>query len=140
MNMSGFQPELRKLLDAQADFNADNVVVVVDRANVTPEPTEAVWEYVVPFHLEGGTSGGVIPFTGVIGAGIADTSTAGTAAVSSVTPAVVNGVGSVTISGGADAWLATETATLTLTYTKTRSGTVTDTFVVTFTAPEEEEE
>ena len=73
MNMSGFQPELRKLLDAQADFNADNVVVVIDRANVTPEPTEAVWEYVVPFHLEGGTSGGVIPFTGVIGAGIADT-------------------------------------------------------------------
>lgn len=134
MNMSGFQPELRKILDAQADFNADNVVVVVDRANVTPAPTSAIWSYVVPFHLEGGTSGEIIPFTGTIGAGVADTSSAGTAAVSSATPSVVNGVGSVTISGDAAAWLDTETATLTLTYTKTRTGTVTDTFVVTFTA------
>jgi len=111
----------------------DDVLVVVERANVTPEPTAAVWSYVVPFHLET-TAGEIVPFNGTIGAGAGDTSSAGTAAVSSATPAVVNGRGTVTLSGDEAAWLNTETATLTLTHTNLRGGTDTDTFVVTFTA------
>lgn len=111
----------------------DDVVVSIERANVAPAPTAAVWSYVVPFHLET-TAGETIPFNGTIAATVADTSTAGTAAVSTATPAVVNGRGTVTLSGDAAAWLDTETATLTLTHTNLRGGTDTDTFVVTFTA------
>lgn len=133
MNLQGIAPKARDIIEANADFAADNVTVVVGRANVTPAPTTAAWSYEVPFTLVGGTSGKVIPFTGTIGASVADTSTAGTAAIDDSTPSVVNGSGTVTISGDAEAWLATETATLTLTYTKTRTGTATDTFVVTFT-------
>jgi hypothetical protein len=133
MNKDGLQPKLREILEAQAVFNAGGAVVVIGIANVTPAPTAAAWDYVVPFRLE--TSGGlVIPYTGTIGAGAANTSSAGTASVSTATPAVVDGVGDVTFSGDAEAWLDTETATLTLTFTDPYGTAKTDTFVVTFTA------
>lgn len=134
-NLEGLPPKDVELWQAQADFNADAVLVVVDRPNVTPAPTSAVWSYIVPFRLVGENSGLTIPYTGVIGAGAADTSSAGTAAVDDASPAVVMGKGTVTFSGDAAAWLNTETATLTLTYTNLRGGTDTDTFVVTFTTP-----
>lgn len=124
-----------ELWKAQADYNADAVLVQVDRANVTPAPTAAIWSYVVPFSLVGENSGLVIPYTGVIAASVGDTSSAGTAAIDDATPAVTLGRGTVTISGDAQAWLNAETATLTLTYTNLRGGTDTDTFVVTFTTP-----
>lgn len=111
----------------------DDVVVVIERANVTPAPTAAKWSYVVPFHLET-TAGETIPFNGTIGAAVATTSVAGTPAVSSATPSVVNGRGTVTVSGNAAAWLDTEAVTLTLTHTNLRGGSDTDTFTVTFTA------
>lgn len=133
--LSGLPRRDVELWKAQAEYNADSVVVVVDRANVTPAPTSAIWSYVVPFHLAGSVSGYTIPYTGTIGAGIADTSSAGTAAIDDATPAVVMGKGQVTVSGDAAAWLNSETATLTLTYTNLRGGTTTDTFVVTFTTP-----
>lgn len=132
--LSGLAPRDVELWKAQADYNADKVLVVVERANVTPAPTAAAWSYEVPFSLVGEVSGYVIPYNGTIGAAAADTSSAGTAAVSSATPTVTMGRGTVTLSGNAQAWLDTETATLTLTYTNLRGGTATDTFVVTFTA------
>ena len=133
--LAGLPPRDVELWKAQADYNADAVLVQVDRANVTPAPTSAAWSYVVPFSLVGENTGYVIPYTGTIGAGIADTSSAGTASIDDATPAVVMGRGTVTVSGDAQAWLNTETATLTLTYTNLRGGTDTDTFVVTFTTP-----
>jgi len=132
--LNGLPARAQELWKAQADMNADAVLVVIDRANVAPAPTAAVWSYTVPFYLVGENSGYVIPYTGVIAAGAADTSTAGTAAVDDASPAVTMGKGSVVFSGDAAAWLDTETATLTLTYTNFRGGTDTDTFVVTFTA------
>jgi len=132
--LAGLPPRDVELWKAQADFNADKVLVVIDRANVAPAPTAAAWSYVVPFKLIGEVCGNVLPYTGTIGAGAADTSSAGTASVSTATPTVTMGSGSVTISGDAASWLNTETATLTLTYTNLRGGTDTDTFVVTFTS------
>lgn len=133
---NGASPDLKDYLAGLAEGFGDSVSVVIKRANVTPAPTAAAWSYVVPFELIGTVSGKVIPFTGNIAAGIADTSSAGTASIDDATPAVVDGRGSVTVSGDAAAWLDTETATLTLTYTLIRgSSTATDTFIVTFTAP-----
>ena len=132
-NLAGLPPKDVELWKAQADFNSDSVLVVVERANVTPAPTSAIWSYEIPFKLVGENSGLVIPFTGNIAASVADTSTAGTAAIDDTTPAVVMGKGKITISGDAAAWLNTETATATITYTYLRGGTDTDTFVVTFT-------
>ena len=133
--LSGLHPRDVELWKAQGDFNADSVVVVVDRANVTPAPTSSAWSYVVPFHLAGEISGYTIPYTGTIAAGITDTSTSGTASIDDGTPDVVMGKGQVTVSGDAQAWLNGEKATLTLTYTNLRGATDTDTFVVTFTTP-----
>ena len=130
--LRGVQPQLRKRLESQAKFNAEDIAVVVIPANVAPEPTAAVWSYLVKFEIQA-ADGTVQPYTGTIGAGAGDTSSAGTAAVSTATPAVVNGKGEVTLSGDAAAWLNTETATLTLTYTTAYGNAKTDTFVVTFT-------
>lgn len=132
--LNGLPPRDVELWQAQAEMNADSVVVVVDRANVAPAPRATAWSYTVPFHLAGEISGLTIPFTGVVGAGIADTSSAGTATIDDSTPSVIMGKGQVVVSGDAASWLNTETATLTITYTNFRGGTDTDTFVVTFTA------
>lgn len=131
--MSGLSPELREQLNAQAKFNAEDITIVIGRANVTPAPTAAVWSYAVPFTMET-AAGEVIPYTGNIVAAASNTSSAGTAAVSDTSPAMEMGYGTVTLSGDEAAWLDTETATLTLTYTTAYGNDKTDTFVVTFTA------
>lgn len=133
IDLQGVQPEVAAFIKAQAKFNAEDIAIVVKRANVTPAPTAAIWSYAVPFEMQT-AAGEIIPYTGNIVAGAGDTSTAGTAAVSDASPALVLGVGTVTLSGDAAAWLATETATLTLTYTTAYGNDKTDTFVVTFTA------
>lgn len=132
-NLTKFQNDLRTYMDAMGDLLADDVSVVCMPANVTPAPTSAAWSYVVPFEIRSERTGTVLPINGTIGAGAGDTSTAGTASVSSATPKVYMGRGSVTLSGDAAAWLNTETATLTITYTNLRGGTDVDTFVTTFT-------
>ena len=132
-NLQGLSPQNRGLWEAQAKFNAEDIVIVVGIANVTPAPTAAIWSYLVPFEMQT-AAGEIIPFTGNIVAGAGDTSTAGTAAVDDASPAMVLGRGSVTLSGDAAAWLDTETATLTLTYTTAYANDKTDTFVVTFSA------
>ena len=113
----------------------DDVVVVIERANVTPAPTAAVWSYVVPFHLETAT-GETVPFNGTIAATAAEsTSGGGTADPTDATTSVVNGRGTVTFAGTEATWANENTATLTLTHTNLRGGTDADTFVVTFTTP-----
>lgn len=133
--MAGIAPRIREIFTGMSELFADKVLVVVDRANITPAPTAAAWSYSVPFRLVGETSGLVLPYTGTIGASAGDTSTAGTASVPAATVAVVNGSGVATLEGDAADWLNSETATLTLTYTNLRGSTDTDTFVVTFTTP-----
>jgi len=129
----GIEPKQRDLDDAMSRMvSQDDVLVVIERANVAPVPTSAIWSYSVPFHLET-TLGQMVPYTGTIGAAAGEVSTAGTAAVDTATPAVVNGQGISVLSGDAAAWDNLETATLTLTHTNLRAGTDTDTFVVTFT-------
>jgi len=129
----GIKPQLRKWMEAQAKFNAEDIAIVVLRSDVTPAPTSAVWSYTVKFEMQT-AAGEIIPYTGNIAAAASNTSTDGTAAVDDATPAMVNGQGTVTLSGDAEPWLDTETATLTLTYTTAYGNDKTDTFVVTFTA------
>lgn len=133
MNLQGIAPKHREIINAQGKFNAGDITIIISLANVAPAPTAAVWSYIVPFELKTAI-GELIPYTGNIVAAASNTSTAGTAAVSDASPAVVLGKGSVTLSGDAAAWLDTETATLTLTYTDAYATAHTDTFVVTFTA------
>ena len=132
---AGIPPKQREYDQAMSKMvSNDDVVVVVERANVTPAPTNAIWSYVVPFHLET-TAGELIPFNGTIAATAAEsTSGGGTADPNTATPAVVNGRGVVTFAGTAATWANADTATLTLTHTNLRGGTDADTFVVTFTA------
>ena len=85
------------------------------------------------------TAGGIVQ-TGLSGTfttsvSIADDSTAGTASIASTTLTIVNGVGSIVVSGDEAAWLATETDTLTIAELTIRNATVaTKTSVETFTA------
>jgi len=66
---------------------------------------------------------------------VADTSTAGTATVGSANLVFVNGKATVTLSGNAAAWLATETATVTIANLTVNGSTVTGgTSVLTITA------
>lgn len=133
-NLTKQNEDMRDFIEGVGDLLADDVAVVCMPANVTPAPTSAVWTYTVPFEIRSARTGKVLPINGTIGAAAGDTSTAGTAAVSSATPAVYLGRGTVNLTGDAQAWLDTETATLTLTWTNFRGGTDVDTFVVTFTA------
>ena len=132
-NLTLQNEDLQEFMVAVGDLVADKVTVVAMPADVAPAPTAAVWSYTVPFEIRSSVTGSVLPCGGNVAATVGDTSTAGTAAVSTATPTVKMGRGSVVLSGDAAAWLNTETATLTLTYTNTRGGTATDTFVVTFT-------
>lgn len=132
--LNGLPPRDVELWRAQSEFNADKVLVVVDRANVTPAPTSAAWSYKVPFRLVGEISGLTLPYTGTVGVAASDTSSAGTASVPAATVDVVLGRGVATLAGDAAAWLNTEEAVLTITYTNLRGGTDTDTWKTTFTS------
>lgn len=134
-NFTKFQYDLQRFMEGVGDLLADDVSVVVMPANVTPAPTSSAWSYTVPFEIRSARTGELLPINGTIGAAAGDTSTAGTASVSSATPTVFMGRGTVDLEGDAQAWLNSETATLTLTYTNLRGGTDTDQFLVTFTTP-----
>lgn len=132
--LGGIPPKQREYdMGMSKMVSNDDVVVVIERANVTPAPTAAAWSYVVPFHLET-TAGETVPFNGTIAAAAVSTVGDQTPTVSSATPAVVNGRGTVTLNGAIDTWAENDVTTLTLTHTNLRGGTDTDTFTVTFTA------
>ena len=114
-----------------------DLVFSVTPATVAPAPRATAFTRVVSIALT--SADGVIHewFNKSItsGVSIADTSTAGTATIASTTLAFVDGVASVTVSGDAAAWLATETDTLTVAQATILGYTVASkTSVETFTA------
>ena len=125
--------ERREFSVRDAAMSGD-IIVNILTADVAPEPTAAIWSYAVVFQLED-SLGRIHDWCSQdIVATAADDSTAGTAAVSDASPAVVNGVGTVTLSGDAEAWLDTEEATCTIDGT-VLGITLTDAvFTVVFTA------
>lgn len=132
----GLKPQLREQLEVFASALNGDILIDIKTAEVTPSPTSSAWNYTVGFELvdsEGRLHNWI---NQDIAAAAGDTSTAGTASVGDATPAVVNGKGTVVLSGDAADWLDTETATLTLNGSISSLGvTLTDaTWVVTFTA------
>jgi hypothetical protein len=132
-NYAGIPPRIADILQAQAEFNADKVLVAIDKANVT-EAASNTWSYVIPFRLVGEIGGKVIPYTGVIGAAVTNTTGSDhSPTVSSATPNVVNGRGTVTVAHGGTGYTTGDKQTMTLTYTNLRGGTDTDTWTITHT-------
>ena len=123
--------------DLYTAMYAETIVMVLSPATVAPLPTAEAWTRTVGVELQ--TAGGIVQ-TGLSGTfttsvSIADDSTAGTASIASTTLTIVNGVGSIVVSGDEAAWLATETDTLTIAELTIRNATVaTKTSVETFTA------
>ena len=133
--LGGIPPKQREYDTGMSKMvSNDDVVVVIERADVTTAPTDDAWSYVVPFHLET-TAGETVPFNGTIAATAAESTLGdGQADPTDATPSVVNGRGTVTFAGTAATWAAGNTATLTLTHSNLRGESDTDTFTVTFTA------
>jgi hypothetical protein len=130
--LNGLPPRMKEIIQAQAEFNADKVLVVIDRANITVAKNDT-WHYSFPFRLVGEISGLVIPYTGTIGAAASLTTGSGpTPVVDDATPSVVLGSGTVEMSHGDTGYDTGDVATLTLTYTNLQGATDTDTATVTF--------
>jgi hypothetical protein len=133
-NKQGFQPQLREYLDGLSTLVVgQGLKFTILTADVAPAPTAAIWSYTVKFEIQDASGNGMEAFDGDVTAAAADTSTAGTASVDDTSPAVVNGVGTVVLSGDAADWLNTETATCTLTHTLNGNTVTSDVFTVTFT-------
>ena len=84
---------------------------------VTQDPTSSIWSRTVLITVENAAEE-VHDWLNVditSGVSIADTSTAGTASIPSTTLSIVEGRGSVVVSGDAAAWLNSETDVLTVT-------------------------
>lgn len=110
----------------------------VSPATVAPVPTAAAWTRNVTINLVDSNDLTHIWFNQAIATGvsIADTSTAGTASITSTTLTFVNGVATVVVSGTEAAWLDTETDTLTIAEATILGNTIAAaTSVETFTAP-----
>ena len=132
---NGIAPAVREALSNQAAAMSGDILVNILTVNVTPEPTSAVWAYDVEFELVDSLGRRHEWYNGNIVAAASDDSSAGTAAVDDASPAMVDGLGTVELSGAAQAWLDTEVATLTLNGTVLGKVMSDATFTVTFTAP-----
>ena len=112
----GIPVQERKSDDLRAKAMAGDMVWVVTPATKASAAGSAAWTRNVLVQLQ--TAAGEIHdwFTKDIttGVSIADTSTAGTASITSTTLKIVNGQAVVAVSGNAASWLATETDTLTI--------------------------
>jgi hypothetical protein len=130
---TGIQPATRDALNALAAGLSGDIVINVLTDVITPAPTSDVWSYTVAFELTDTAGNRLTWYNGDITAAASTDSSAGTAAVSDATPAGVNGVGSVDLSGDAAAWLNTEVATLTLDGTISGTALTEATWTATFT-------
>jgi hypothetical protein len=131
--MTGVKPRLREYLAAQAAGMSGDIAINILTADVTPAPTTSAWDYIVKFEIVDSSGNVHSWFSGDITAAASDTSVAGTASVDDTTPPVVNGVGTVTLSGTAASWLNAETAQVDLDATILGVTVTTQTFTVTFT-------
>lgn len=138
----GVQPQVRDWLQDLQDQNNSiargGFTLTVSPATGTPAPTAAAWTQAVTVTLKD-ASGAVADWVNTsyattISAG--DTSTAGTASVSTATLTFVNGVATFDLEGDEAAWLNSETATATVANITFAGNTVTGgTCVLTFTTP-----
>jgi len=91
-----------------------DMVLEISPVTVNKQAASAAWTRTVSINLKNAAGKLHSWFNGVLAVAIADTSILGTASIVSQTPAMVNGVCTVIISGNAAAWVADETDTLTL--------------------------
>ena len=130
----GIAPRNVEILEGFGQILGDRVLVHIDNANVT-EAASDTWSKTINFRIIGEDSGLVLPLNQTVGAAVSLTTGSGPVpAVSTATPRVVWGSGSVTVSAGnvtGGSYVATDVATLTITYTNLRGDTDTDTWTIT---------
>jgi len=130
----GIAPRNVEILEGFGQILGDRVLVYIDRANIT-EAASDTWSYTIPFRIVGEDSGLVLPLNQTLSASVSLTTGSGPVpAVSTATPSVSWGSGSVTVSAGnvsGGSYVATDVVTLTITYTNLRGGTDTDTWTIT---------
>ena len=110
------QPQLRDAIALRDKAMAGDIVFVITPATVAPVPTSVAWERDVAIEIQD-ASGNVHTWLSqdyATSLTIADTSTAGTATITSTTLSIDEGRAVVMVSGDAVDWLATETDTLTV--------------------------
>lgn len=112
LSMNGDVTEVKAFLKALSG----DIVLKCTPATATPAPTSAAWSTPVVITLETADGERHKWFSGKLLLAIADTSTAGTAAISPTAtgPYMVDGAYTVNITGDAKAWLNSETVTLTV--------------------------
>ena len=110
------QPQLREEIALRDKAMSGDIVFSITPATVAPVPTSAAWTRSVVIEVQD-ASGDVHTWLNqeyATSLTIADTSTAGTATITSTTLTLVEGRAVVTVSGDAVNWLDTETDTLTV--------------------------
>ena len=113
---AAIQPQLRDEISLRDKAMAGDIVFLITPATVAPAPTSAAWTRSITIEIQT-ASGDVHTWLSqdyATSLTIADTSTAGTASITSTTLSIVNGRAVVAVAGDAVAWLATETDTLTV--------------------------
>jgi tetrahydromethanopterin S-methyltransferase subunit E len=103
-------------IDMMAKALSGDIIWTVTPATTTRKATSAAWTRNVTVQLTDSAGNVHRWFNKAIttGVSVADTSTAGTASITSTTLTLVNGEATITVSGSAAAWLAAETNTLTV--------------------------
>jgi len=110
------QPQLRDEISLRDKAMSGDIVFVITPATVAPVPTSAAWTRDVVVEIQDASGNRHTWLNGDYATSltIADTSTAGTATITSTTLSIDEGRAVVTVSGDAVDWLATETDTLTV--------------------------
>ena len=117
-NKTGIKPKCRDEFAIRDQAMSGDIIIEILTADVNEAAAATGWTYAVKFQLT--NAAGIVHnwYNGTIDAVAGDTSVLGTATISSATPNVVDGIGTVNLIGDAVAWVAAEDATATL------SGTV----------------
>ena len=113
---AAIQPQLRDEISLRDKAMSGDIVFSITPATVAPAPTSAAWTRDIVIEIQD-ASGNVHTWINqdyAAALAIADTSTAGTASITSTTLSLVNGRAVVTVSGDGVAWLNAETDTLTV--------------------------
>lgn len=123
-------------IDLMNKAMSGDMAMTITPTTVAPAPTSAAWtrNVLIEIKTAAGELHGWLNDTYATTLSIADTSTAGTASITSTTLTLVNGQANVVVSGDAQDWLNTETDTLTVANITVLGYTVTGgTSVETFT-------